>query len=234
MVRKKIPLGEDHKVNRLSEIILGGQDGIVNVLGVVLGVAAASQETRIVLAAGLAATFAESISMAAVAYTSKVADRDFYLSELKREMGEIKKVPHVETEEVREIYRRKGFKGKLLEDVVKVIISDKKNWLHIMMTEELRLSPVEAGQPLKAAFIVGLAAIIGSFIPLIPFFLFSIPVGIIISILISAVTLFMVGAVKAHMTVGHWGKSGLEMAIIGTVSALAGYGIGLLFQVSTV
>ena len=50
--------------SRLSDIILGGQDGLVNVLGVILGVAAATQDARIVIAAGLAATFAESISMA--------------------------------------------------------------------------------------------------------------------------------------------------------------------------
>ncbi|HZY44053.1 MAG TPA: VIT1/CCC1 transporter family protein, partial [Anaerolineae bacterium] len=69
----------------LSDVILGGQDGLVNVLGVILGVAAASSDPRIVIAAGLAATFAESISMGAVAYTTTMADRDFYLSEIERE-----------------------------------------------------------------------------------------------------------------------------------------------------
>lgn len=63
---------------RISEIILGGQDGIVNVLGVVLGVAAASGDSRVIIAAALATTFAESLSMAAVAYTSTLADRDLY------------------------------------------------------------------------------------------------------------------------------------------------------------
>ena len=53
--------------SRLSEIILGGQDGLVNVAGVILGLAAATDEVRIIIAGGLAATFAESISMAAVA-----------------------------------------------------------------------------------------------------------------------------------------------------------------------
>jgi len=62
----------------LPEIILGGQDGLVNVLGVILGVAAATVSSKIVIVAGLAATFAESISMAAVAYTSKLAEADYY------------------------------------------------------------------------------------------------------------------------------------------------------------
>ena len=77
----------------LSDIILGGQDGIVNVLGVILGVAAASGDVRIVIVAGLAATFAESISMAAVAYTSTLADADFYESEREREYRHIQDVP---------------------------------------------------------------------------------------------------------------------------------------------
>jgi vacuolar iron transporter family protein len=223
--------GEDHKKNRLSDVILGGQDGLVNVLGVLLGVAAASQSTRIVIAGGLAATFAESISMAAVAYTSKLAERDFYESEVMREKKEMKEVPEVERAEIKEIYRQKGFKGKILDEVVDVIVSNKQIWLETMMSEELKLSPVEKSRPLSSAFIVGFSAIIGSLIPLGPFFFLPIREGIIIAIIISAITLFIVGAIKALLTIGNWGKSGLEMAVIGTVSALAGYGIGLLFQV---
>lgn len=222
---------EEHKSGRLSEVILGGQDGLVNVLGVILGVAAASHDTRIVLAAGLAATFAESISMAAVAYTSKSAERDHYFSEMEREKREIREVPEIETEEIREIYRQKGFQGKLLEEIVKVVTSDEKVWLDTMMSDELHLERVEGGRPYTAAFIVGLSAILGSIIPLFPFFFVTVQTGIYISLVVSAVVLFIVGAVKAKMTIGHVAKSGLEMAIIGIVSALAGYAVGFLFTV---
>jgi len=220
---------ENHRSNRLSDVILGGQDGLVNVLGVILGVAAASQDTRIILAGGLAATFAESISMAAVAYTSTLAARDFYFSERAREKREIKEVPEIEEEEIREIYRKKGFKGKLLEDIVKVIISDEEVWLDTMMRDELDLSPVEEKRPLAAAVIVGISATIGSFVPLWPFFFLSVQNGIYTSLIVSAIALFLVGVVKAKLTIGNWGKSGLQMAVIGMVSALAGYGIGFLF-----
>src|SRR5262245_54306305 len=71
--------------SRLVEVILGGQDGLVNVLGVILGVAAASGSQRLVIAAGLAATFAESISMAAVAFTTKRAEADLFQREAARE-----------------------------------------------------------------------------------------------------------------------------------------------------
>jgi VIT1/CCC1 family predicted Fe2+/Mn2+ transporter len=228
--RGKYPFfGENHRSDRLSDVILGGQDGLVNVLGVILGVAAASQDTRIVLAGGLAATFAESISMAAVAYTSKLAERDFYASELEREKLEVKDVPKLEVEEVREIYRQKGFKGQLLEDVVKVITADEKVWLDTMMRDELQLTPVEDGRPLTASFVVGMSAMVGSVIPLWPFFFLPVQMGIYTSMVVSAIALFFVGVIKAKMTIGSWGKTGLQMPIIGMVSALAGYGIGLLF-----
>lgn len=79
---------EQHQTQRgelLRDVILGGQDGLVNVLGVILAVAVATTDVRVVLIAGLAATFAESISMAAVAYTSQKAEADFYQRERKRE-----------------------------------------------------------------------------------------------------------------------------------------------------
>src|SRR5215216_2786549 len=102
----------------LADIILGGQDGLVNTLGVILGVAAASSDPRIVIAGGLAATFAESISMGAVAYTSTLAEHDHYRSEVERERREIREMPEAEAQEVRTIFASWGFDGELLEQCV--------------------------------------------------------------------------------------------------------------------
>lgn len=217
--------------HRLSDIILGGQDGLVNVLGVILGVAAASGETRIVLAAGLAATFAESASMAAVAYTSKVAERDYYKRQMDNEKREIMEVPHLERAEIREIYLNKGFKGKLLDEIVDVITSNEKIWLETMMSDELKLAPIHKKRPFSSAILVGVAAVVGSLVPLVPFIFLPIAEGIAVSLIITALVLFATGAVKAKVTVGNWGRSGLEMTVIGVVSALIGYFVGLLFRV---
>src|SRR5512135_3227175 len=117
--------GDGHRhTSRLSDIILGGQDGLVNVLGVILGVAAATSDSRIVLVAGLAATFAESVSMGAVAYTSTLAEAEFYESEREREYRHINEVPNLEKEEIRKIYSEKGFEGKLLERIVETITAN--------------------------------------------------------------------------------------------------------------
>lgn len=217
--------------SRLSDVILGGQDGLVNVLGVILGVAAATGDARIVIAAGLAATFAESISMGAVAYTSTLAEADLYRSEKEREHRHIHLAPDVEVEEIREIYRNKGFEGETLDKIVKVITSNPDVWVNVMMSEEFQMIPPEKSNAARSAIIVGISALAGSLIPLIPFFLWNIRLSIWFSILIAAFTLFIVGAYKARVTIGKPLRSGLEMTIIGTLSALAGYAVGLIFKV---
>jgi VIT1/CCC1 family predicted Fe2+/Mn2+ transporter len=215
----------------LSDVILGGQDGLVNVLGVILGIAAATGDPRIVLVAGLAATFAESVSMGAVAYTSTMADAEFYESEREREYRHILEVPNLEQQEIRDIYERKGFKGDLLDRIVQTITANKDVWVAVMMAEEHQLSPSDRGKAFRSALVVGIAAIVGSLIPLVPFFFLPVASGIPASIAISALVLFVFGAYKARLTVGKPGKSGLEMAVIGTISALIGYGVGALLKV---
>ena len=223
-----------HGEFRLSDVILGGQDGLVNVLGVILGVAAATQDARIVIAAGLAATFAESISMGAVAYTSKLAENDLYHSEREREHRHIHLAPDVEIEEIRDIYRKKGFDGETLDKIVEVITSNPDVWVNVMMSEEFQMSPPEKSKAFRSALLVGFSALIGSLIPLFPFFFLSINLSIWLSITTAALTLFVVGVYKARVTVGKPFRSGMEMAVIGTVSALAGYVVGLIFKVPTV
>lgn len=221
------------KAFNLPEIILGGQDGLVNVLGVILGVAAATSSNSLVLVAGLAATFAESISMGAVAYTSKLAEADYYQSEYEREKWEIEHVPEGEREEIRAIYEDYGFKGKILDEIVERITSNKDIWLKVMMEQELKLEPVDRKKALTDAIVVGIAALAGSFVPLIWFFFLPVKLAIASSIVSSALTLFSVGFYKAKKTIGrNLVKQGIEMMLIGIFSAFAGYLIGSLFKVT--
>jgi predicted membrane protein (TIGR00267 family) len=223
---------DPHKgASALSDVILGGQDGLVNVLGVILGVAAATSDTYIVLVAGLAATFAESVSMGAVAYTSTLADADFYESEREREYRHIQDVPHLEKHEIRMIYEQKGFSGELLERIVDTITENEDVWVAVMMAEEHQLSPVNRSHALRSALIVGFAAIVGSLIPLTPFAFLPVGASIWVAIVLSALVLFIVGVYKARVTVGSPGRSGLEMALIGTLSALVGYAVGAILKV---
>jgi hypothetical protein len=102
----------------IPDVLLGGQDGLVNVLGVLLGVAVATKEPRVLVAAGLATAFSEAISMAAVAYTSSLARDDLYAAEWQRELRHVRRVPEVERQEVRAFFERKGIAGPVLDQLV--------------------------------------------------------------------------------------------------------------------
>ncbi len=141
------------------------------------------------------------------------------------------KCPNSNARKFSDIYQEKGFKGVLLERIVDTITANRDVWVAVMMAEEHQLSPVNRQQALRAAVVVGFSAIVGSLIPLLPFAFLSVKMSMWAAIVIAAITLFVVGAYKARVTVGHPERSGLEMAIIGTVSALVGYVVGLLLKV---
>lgn len=210
-------------------MVLGGQDGVVAVLGALLGIAAASSSPRLVLAAGLSTAFADAISMAAVAYTSTLAQADVYRSELEREYRHIRQVPTIEQEEVREIFARKGFNGALLDKIVATIVADPDVWVAVMMSEEHRLQPVDRPRARRSALVVGLATMVGALLPVTPFLFLGVKAASWASIAVAAAALFAVGAYKAQVTVGNPWKAGIEIAVIGVVSALVGWGVGAIF-----
>jgi predicted membrane protein (TIGR00267 family) len=230
--RKSQTIGkETHSTNNsLRDVILGGQDGLVNMLGIALGVVAAGGSTHVLIVTGIAAAITESISMGAVAYTSFGSDRDFYLAEKEREQQEISTRPEEEREEIAEIYAAKGFKGQLLDDVVSTITSNRETWVSTMMNEELHLQPVEQQSLVRSAVVVTVATLIGHFIPIVPFMIVARTSAIVLAIALSAVTLFAVGVYSAKTLVGDWRRSGLQMLAIGLGAAAVGFLIGRLFH----
>lgn len=237
VIRRILPkvnksLKEPHSLHSfLSDFILGSQDGLVNVLGILLGLSAATSDVKIVYVAALAALGAESISMGAVAYTSTIARRRQYLKEISREQGEMKEVPTTEFEEVKGILQGWGYEGQALETIARYITSNPKAMLEFMMSFELKLAPVGKGEARRSFAIVLSSTIFGSIIPLIPFFFVTsanITYGIIASIVLSGGLLFLMGAYEARTTVGSIWWSGLQMTIIGLAAGFAGYLIGHL------
>jgi predicted membrane protein (TIGR00267 family) len=199
---------EHHRrTNSLRDVILGGQDGLVNILGIILG-----------------------ISMGAVGYTSSIAQRDYVRAEQEREKLEIATEPETERQEIRDIYAAKGFDGELLNRVVETITAKRDVWLDTMMDEELHLSPVDASDIFRSAVIITIATLIGHMIPLVPFLVLPRPVALVLSIGLSAVVLFGVGVYSAKTLVGDWRKSGLQMTVIGLGAAGVGFLVGRLFQ----
>jgi len=231
MLSKAVIVHEGHPhATLLSDFILGSQDGLVNVLGILLGLTAAGTSGKIIVIASLAALAAESISMGAVAYTSTLSRRNLYVSEVRRELEEMRAVPELEREEVRVILRNWGYAGDEVETMLKMIEAKPKAWLDIMMAFELNLSEVAPEQPRNSALVVLGATTVGSFIPLLPFLvgIYSPAQAALISVVLSAITLFAVGWYEARTTTGSVWLNGPRMVLIGLGAGLAGFLVGHL------
>ncbi len=222
---------ESHRqTNWLRNVILGGQDGLVNILGIILGVIAGGGSDTVLVATGFAAAITESISMGAVGYTSSISERDYYEAEKAREMREIDAMPEAERQEIRKIYAAKGFSGPLLETVVDTITADRDRWLSTMMDEELHLQPVQTRDVLRVAIVITVATLIGHLIPLVPFLFLSRTPALVLAIVLSALALFGVGVYSALTLVGDWRTSGLRMLVIGLGAAAVGFLVGRVFN----
>ncbi|TMG52641.1 MAG: hypothetical protein E6H84_13640 [Chloroflexi bacterium] len=212
----------------LPDLILGGQDGLVNVLGLVLGLVAATDSGRIVIVGALAALLAESISMGAVAYTSRVAERDYYEAQRDRQRREIDERPDEKRAELRTAVA-KLIGDDIADHAVASITKDRDRWAEALMHVALDVSePQRTG--LTRASVVGAATAVGSFIPLLPFLLLPPAAAAVGAVFISGLALFGVGAYKARTLIGDWRRSGLELTLIGLGAAFAGYLIGIVLR----
>jgi vacuolar iron transporter family protein len=225
------PHREEHRqTNWLRDVILGGQDGLVNILGIILGVIAGGGSKAVLLSTGFAAAITESISMGAVGWTSTVSERDYYQAEQAREAAEIDATPEAERQEIHDIYAATGFSGELLDQVVATITANRDRWLSTMMDEELHLQPVQTPDIFRSAIVITIATLIGHLIPLFPFIWAPRSTALILAIVFSALVLFAVGAYEAVTLVGDWRKKGLQMVVIGLGAAAIGFAIGHLFH----
>jgi vacuolar iron transporter family protein len=212
----------------LPDLILGGQDGLVNVLGLVLGLVAATNSGRIVIIGALAALLAESISMGAVAYTSRVAERDYYVAQRDRQRREVDERPDEKRAELRTAIA-KLIGDDIADQAVASITKDRDRWAEALMHIALDVSePQRTG--LARASIVGAATAVGSFIPLLPFLLLPPVAAAVAAVVISGLALFGVGAYKARTLVGDWRRSGFQLTVIGLGAAFAGYLIGVVLR----
>lgn len=213
----------------VRDVMLGLNDGLVAAFAVTSGVAGAFSSANIVVMAGVAEMLGGAVSMGLAAYASARAQYEFYQSEVEREGEEIKRWPERESEEVRAIYRAKGFGGPLLDQIVAHITADPSRWSGIMMREELGFGGDVAEPPLKSAATVGVAYLVGAAVPMLPYVFAGPPLGIVISALATIIVLFGVGAAKTIITTRSWWRSGLESMAIGIAAGAVTYGAGRLF-----
>ncbi|MFN3655213.1 MAG: VIT1/CCC1 transporter family protein [Candidatus Nitrosotenuis sp.] len=210
----------------VRDFVFGFGDGINTSLGIAAGVGGADVSSNIIILAALVGMFTGAKAMAVQNYLAVKAHRELLKSEIAREEWEIENKPDLERKEIEDIYKAKGFSGKDLEMIVNKITSDKKIWLNTMLTEELKLNVEVVGNPLKSAFRMFGAFLVGGILPIMPFFFLHGYVPLAIAIGLSLSASFIVGAIKSRLAQTNIIKGGLEMAGLGTGIALVGFGIG--------
>lgn len=210
----------------MRDFVFGFGDGVNTSLGLAAGVGGAAVSSDLIILAALVAMFTGAKAMAVQNYLAVKSQRELLTSEINRENWEIENKPEDERKEIEDIYKAKGFTGKDLKMIVDKITSDKKVWLDTMLTEELNLNLEILGHPIKSAFRMFGAFLVGGILPIIPFFFSSGFTPLFIAIGMSLTASFIVGAVKSRMANTSLIKGGIEMAGLGTGIALIGYGIG--------
>lgn len=223
-----------HTGTYVGDFVYGAIDGSVTTFAVVSGVAGAALSANIVIILGLANLFADGFSMAIGNYLSSKSNKEFIQQERAREEWEIENYPAGEIEEIRQIYKKKGFQGKDLERAVKVITSNRKLWVDTMMADELGLLE-EKASPVKKGTVTFIAFLLIGSIPLIPYFLsyFSETIKESVyplSIIMTVLAFFFIGSAKVLVTKKNWLKSGIETLLVGSLAAIIAFFVGYMLR----
>jgi vacuolar iron transporter family protein len=218
----------------LRAVIFGVSDGLVSNLSLVMGVAgAATQNPSFILLAGIAGLLAGSFSMAAGEYISMQSQRELFERQIALERAEMEAMPEEEEAELAAAYRAKGFTAEEATRIAHRIFRDPVAALDTLVREELGLDPDELGSPVRAALGSFLAFALGAAVPVVPYLFGGGTVVVVVSLVISLVALFAVGAGVSLLTGRGLLFSGTRQLVIGLVAALVTYGIGTVIGVAT-
>jgi VIT1/CCC1 family predicted Fe2+/Mn2+ transporter len=218
----------------IGELVYGGIDGIVTTFAVVSGVAGAKLGAGVILIMGLANLLADGFSMATGAYLSTKSEQELYAKERERELWEMEHMPEGERREHFEIFLQRGYSEDEAQRLVEIISADAERWVQAMMVDELGMLKDERNPLLNGAATLGAFIVAGS-VPLMIYLLglvFPVPHSVTfpISIALSGLALFGLGAARVLVTHQHPLKSGMEMLLVGGLASLVAYGVGVMLQ----
>jgi VIT1/CCC1 family predicted Fe2+/Mn2+ transporter len=215
----------------LRAAVFGVNDGLVSNAALIYGVAGAGADHGIILLTGAAGLLAGAFSMAAGEYVSMRAQREMYEYQIGLERDELDQYPDEEAAELALIYVAKGVAPDEARRLADTLMQNPERALDTLAREELGLNPDELGSPWVAAISSFTAFTAGAALPLLPFLLRQ-EQALTVSISLTALGLFAVGASMSLFTGRHALLSGLRMLGIGGLAGLATYFIGSWLGVS--
>jgi VIT1/CCC1 family predicted Fe2+/Mn2+ transporter len=213
----------------LRSVVYGFNDGLTANFGLVAGVVGADVSPNLIVVTGVAGALADALSMGASGYlaaksASEVADRQVAI-----EKAEIKLMPDIEEQELALILEAKGLEPDRARDAARSIMSNPEQALAVKVHEELGIQP-PAVTPLTDGLVTGTATAIGALIPIVPFFLMEAGTALWVSLTVSMLAHFAIGAARSIFTGRSLFASGRDMFLVGFGVAAAGYFIGDLLM----
>lgn len=218
------------KLNWLRASVLGADDGIVSVAGIVVGVAGATNNPSIIFTAGLAGLVAGAISMAAGEYVSVSSSRDTEHAMLKKEKYELEHYPEEELEELAHIYEHKGLSAKTAKIVAEELTAKDPYAAHI--DAELGIDPDDLTNPWHAAFASAASFLSGAIIPLLVVILSPEPIRVPLTFISVLIALAITGTLSAKVGDANVLRATTRVVVGGAFAMIVTYGIGRLFNVS--
>jgi VIT1/CCC1 family predicted Fe2+/Mn2+ transporter len=216
--------------NQLRAAVLGANDGLVSNLSISMGVAGASQGGHAVLIAGMAGMLAGALSMAIGEWLSVQSARELFAHQVKVESEELLNVPDEEEEELTLIYQSKGLTAQQARLMAKSIIGgEHTRAVDTLAREELGIDPGELGGSAWVAAITSFFLFAaGAIVPVMPFFFASGMGAVVVSIVLSALALMVVGAAITVVTGSSVIKTGGRQVLLGMFAAAVTFGLGAL------
>ncbi|PWJ24282.1 VIT1/CCC1 family predicted Fe2+/Mn2+ transporter [Branchiibius hedensis] len=216
--------GVASKLNWLRAGVLGANDGIVSVAGIVVGVAGASSQRSDIAVAGVAGLVAGALSMAAGEYVSVSTQRDTEKALIAKETAELRDMPQEELEELTQIYQAKGLDRDLAEQVAHQLTEHDALAAHA--DAELNIDPNELTNPWEAAFASFLAFTVGAALPLAAILLPGPTWRVPITFIAVLIALVITGSVSARLGDAPVRPAVLRNVIGGALAMAITYGIG--------
>jgi VIT1/CCC1 family predicted Fe2+/Mn2+ transporter len=214
-------------LGEIREVIFGAQDGLVSTLAVVATVAGASGEAFPVVVAGIASGLAGVFSMAAGEYIGSKSQREIFDAQIRREREEVDERPGEAEAEVSFMLAEEGLGAEDAATVAAIMARHPRVLLRTMVTKELGIQVEdEHGSVTQGAILMGAAFGLGAAVPVIPFLLLPIGLGLPVAALLTGAVLFGIGVVKSRWTQRPAVTSGLEVFALAAFAGIAGYVFG--------
>jgi predicted membrane protein (TIGR00267 family) len=212
----------------ISASALGLADGLVTNLAFLTGFSGAVSSDSLIRFAGLAAMLAGTVSMFFGGILSARSEHDLFKADSDREAYEMEYETEEEKSELKWIYMDKGLTEQEADMVVARLLANKDKFLEDMLTNELHVHEHSLQNPYRLGAVIGLSFLVGSFVPLAPYFALSAKSSaVLVSVIVSLVFLFVAGEWKGRIVKRKPLRSGLETLAIGAAAA------GILFLIGS-